>query len=1054
MKKKLHKILGITLTLVMAISLTFAFSAPAMAAEEEWDGFDVPDESTAAAGLGDAFMGNAIGSVGPLAQAIDGTLYLYVAGAAPFGDLFTSDDEGRTWDATDYITDLPAAGAIVAIATSSEDADILYVADATNVYKTDDEGDSWTDLSTMVAGTEVITCLDVGYADDDPHIFVGTNDPAVTYGEVYYYRDAPFASIWTDLNVCAPDAGGAINNSDVFGIAVSPQFEDDTLVVAVVAEGVLGDSYVTANEGAGIGLTAWDDMEIQDETPASFLITGATNPIFVDDFDIDDDYELFVGVSGAAHTVSGLGGVFRVTGMANTDDFLLDDVDANVASIDLVGDLGGASIAVGTSVAAGPASVWYSTDDGDSFDETDKAPTGAGATNNWVAIADDFADSGILWCASQAATKEGGMHLSTDFGDTFNGISMLDTDMDGGVYDVAFSGGYEEGAGPMFMVTESSVAAADDSVWMYDGDNWERVWYDAGNALDMVEVSPDYDNDMAVFIADSAIPTILYSHDGSADFTAMTRQPGASIQAWLIVDDETVITADDGTGTAGDVYKTTRYGRRSWDSIATGGGVVTDLAISPSYASDGTMLAGDAASLVFISIDEGEEWDELSGSDVAGWVTAANDTYVAFDPRYSDNGFIYAASDDIVARCEIDLAEDWDDQDFDDYAGADAVPGLATVTGCAGIAVADDGMQVGEHVATLYVADGAAGAGMWRSLNPTDDIGDVIFEPAAAGLAGAVDFSPGVASVSNLELTYGSNILYAIDTAAGIPIIHTYEDTLAAPVVLGTPANNAGLDETGEVGFEWSDLNSDTVNWYQIYVNEEDDFPGATDELIGTDDQVTQALGPAATRSARDNIHNDNELTWRAATAGTEYFWKVRVSQGGPVMSRWSEIFSFATKVAQVTAPVQVSPEPGAQEVIINPTFDWRPVTGADFYKIMVATDGNFQNIITSSEPAANVWASDVELEYSTVYYWSVQGVSFSGAPEGDEVISIFTTVGEPTEAQPPVIIEPTPPAPAPEVTVTLPVASTPAYVWAIIGIGALLVIALIVLIVRTRRVV
>ena len=44
---------------------------------------------------------------------------------------------------------------------------------------------------------------------------------------------------------------------------------------------------------------------------------------------------------------------------------------------------------------------------------------------------------------------------------------------------------------------------------------------------------------------------------------------------------------------------------------------------------------------------------------------------------------------------------------------------------------------------------------------------------------------------------------------------------------------------------------------------------------------------------------------------------------------------------------------------------------------------------------------------------------------------------------------------PAPEIIVepVLPIAPTPVWVWAIIGIGAALVIAVIVLIIRTRRV-
>jgi len=965
--------------------------------------------------------------------------------------LFISTDEGRTWSATDYQADLfpGATVAIVDMAISSEDADVLYVATATNVYKTEDAGDSWTDLGSPVAGTEVITCLDVGYADEEPHLYVGSTDPGAGFGEVYYYYDAPFASVWTDLDVCAPDAPAVgINASEVYGLACSPDFDSDTLVVAVITDGT--NSFVTADVGAGIGATAWDDAEIQNDTPAALIITGATNPVFVEDFEIDDAYELFVGVSGPAH-VGTRGGVYRITGMTNADDFLLADVDDNIVSLDVVGDLAATSLLAGTdgtAAAVGPGSIWYSTDDGDSWDETDKTPTGTGATQNLVIVADDFADTGIAWCTSTAATKEGGVHLTTDFGATWNGISMIDTNMAGAVWDIAFTADYGTGDAPTFMVAQG-VAAADDSVWRYDGTNWERVWYDAANQLNMVEVSPEYANDTAVFVAAGAAPTILYSHDGGAEFTAMIRQPGAAITSWAVIDDETII-----TGAAGGVtYMTTRYGRRVWDepTMPAAAGLITDLAVLGD-----TILAGDAGSQVFISFDSGDEFEEVSASDIAGFAAAAADTYVAFDPGYASNNFIYAASDDVVARCEIDESEDMGDLEFTDFATAGTAPVLTTGAGNgpSGIVVSDDGTQVGESVATLYVSDATGGDGMWRCLNPADSIGDVVFENAVAGLAPpATDSTPIVGVICNLELSAG-NILYAIDSAAivAIPdVIYTYEDTLAKPVELSSPVNNAKLEDEDRVSFGWEDLNADTVNVYEIWVNEEDDFPTATDEIVGTCSVLGAAL-PAAGSAYTD----DSALIWRAALAGTEYFWKVRVgigpAGGGPVLSRWSDTRSFMTKVGMAAAPVQVSPLPGADEVIINPTFNWLAVAGADLYEIEIATDAGFTSLVTSSTSLINAWAADVELDYSTVYYWRVRGVSSSGAPAGDWVISVFSTMEKAAAAPAPVTVTE---VPAPDVTVTVPVTEiTPAWIWAIIAIGAVLCIAVIILIVRTRRVV
>jgi len=107
-------------------------------------------------------------------------------------------------------------------------------------------------------------------------------------------------------------------------------------------------------------------------------------------------------------------------------------------------------------------------------------------------------------------------------------------------------------------------------------------------------------------------------------------------------------------------------------------------------------------------------------------------------------------------------------------------------------------------------------------------------------------------------------------------------------------------------------------------------------------------------------------------------------------------------------------------------------------------------------------------LDYSSSYYWRVKAVSGTWTykskgrsyweEEGDWVTGVFTTMAEPVEEAPPVVVEEvTPPeiTVEPIVEVITPPATpvTPVWIYVIIGVGAVLVIALIVLIVRTRRV-
>ncbi len=95
-----------------------------------------------------------------LTIAIDGTLYAYVEGLTY--TLYKSTDEGSSWSYTGEVTE-----AIVDIACSSLDADIIHITDGSHVYKSDDAGASFSTVADTTLPTlddnESITCLDVGY---------------------------------------------------------------------------------------------------------------------------------------------------------------------------------------------------------------------------------------------------------------------------------------------------------------------------------------------------------------------------------------------------------------------------------------------------------------------------------------------------------------------------------------------------------------------------------------------------------------------------------------------------------------------------------------------------------------------------------------------------------------------------------------------------------------------------------------------------------------------------------------------------------------------------
>jgi hypothetical protein len=189
-------------------------------------------------------------------------------------------------------------------------------------------------------------------------------------------------------------------------------------------------------------------------------------------------------------------------------------------------------------------------------------------------------------------------------------------------------------------------------------------------------------------------------------------------------------------------------------------------------------------------------------------------------------------------------------------------------------------------------------------------------------------------------------------------------------------------------------------------------------------------------------------------------------------------VFALVTAPAaaeELDTPTILAPEAGATDVDLSPTFSWSAVDDADGYYFELADNANFvaplvrltgdlgRLIVTAYHYAP-------ELEYSSAYYWRVKAVSGTeeaeNLKEGSWASSVIVTMDEPEEPEPPIVVEEVQPpdivieqTPAPVIQPIVEVVTppetpiTPAWIYAIIGVGAVLVIALIVLVVRTRRV-
>jgi len=166
-----------------------------------------------------------------------------------------------------------------------------------------------------------------------------------------------------------------------------------------------------------------------------------------------------------------------------------------------------------------------------------------------------------------------------------------------------------------------------------------------------------------------------------------------------------------------------------------------------------------------------------------------------------------------------------------------------------------------------------------------------------------------------------------------------------------------------------------------------------------------------------------------------------------------------------LTAPTAAATMP-----LTNVPFTWDAVALATDYELVLSAKADLSGSIaavTADMPIpGTAYTYTGTLEDATPYYWQVTALkdgyaiaksnvaTFIAKTPAAEVVLPTPVVTVEAPAAPEVTVEVEAPA-APSVTVTMPeeeAPPTPGYIWAIIIIGAVLVIAMIVLIVRTRR--
>jgi len=360
----------------------------------------------------------------------------------------------------------------------------------------------------------------------------------------------------------------------------------------------------------------------------------------------------------------------------------------------------------------------------------------------------------------------------------------------------------------------------------------------------------------------------------------------------------------------------------------------------------------------------------------------------------------------------------------------------------------------------------------------------------------------GINSAVNVDATFnwwGTDV--AADIAAMIAgtgivtyapfLVDTAEAVFSASAVVAgiTETPVTSLDAKTAVGVKVSVANAtavDTIVLVKYIANPEEDIADAIaffDVYVAGVTPDVEADEPTATIKFYAGDANTEVYVWSADTdmwVGpldadfSVYGGYVYITVDAALLAGTPfALVGVVPEAEEIGAPKILAPVTGDDTVSLTPVFAWGAVTDAEGYYFELADNVNFVTPIIQLDGEmgrlfVTAYAYVGELEYSTAYYWRVKAVSGAFNPwiqwtqdahfdvESDWASGVFITMDEPEEELPPVVVEEAPPVIIePIVEVITPAATevTPGWIYVIIAVGGVLVIALLVLIVRTRRV-
>jgi len=770
------------------------------------------------------------------------------------------------------------------------------------------------DLATKLEGG-IITSFDISpyYTNGVLAIYIGVSGGAGSYSNVLVFKIGGLT--WDEVGNAATTGSNMgylrmpefIADPQVIAIKLSPNYIYDAEVMAVYT--LSGNTYL-ASCIAGIG---WNNTIL----PSGVISTGAAASAVIaagTDYFANSSGTLLVG-TGAGLTNNGLfivnsrvasGGTFTPILGGNVT---LGNVPVNAIAVQgptasstvVVSSPGVAYLNITSAVTASTVS-WVSS-------ASYRSPTGTSITSMC------YAGNGNAKFFVSSTGAGGGLNLSTDNGNTFNQIGLINVGAN-------FSGtAYRN----LSMVSDTNWYVRIPNVGLFQssdkGISWTgifgTIWGSPQNNVTGISFSQNFATNNT-FILYNGTNIALLTTNGGATYSPLASP--VAVGGLVMIEGDAYYVYSNTTDAPG-LYVTTRpYVNATFTPAVSH---INSVARNEADATHMTYAAGTTDGKVYQSTDGGVSFTQL-GSSFGGPTDKITISY-------APDGNLYAAATGNTTGANnapsapgifkwVSANSVWMNINMSHYISSYGVSNDGTMYATGDWAGSGATYGNGIYRSLNYNAtsqDGSS-ASTWSQINSTTFPGGVTTTTAgipASGYPGAAG-APGNStsgSISTLTVISGAacNTLYITEKTSTVlnsqvpQAVYAFVDSFIVAPTVSSPVDGTRLTTKTSVTFNWNALYGpvggaavSNTN-YEVQLTNSTDFSGATTEVHGTviAGSVTAAIDNYIAGHTTATMGVNPGGGTNALKAGTQYHWRVKAIS--PIPTRWT-VSSFTTASAAV----------------------------------------------------------------------------------------------------------------------------------------------------------